>query len=196
MEERKGRVEGEDGWGRKGVKPVYLREESDSRLPANNPPLLSAFPRDSRSLFLLSSVFHSVFFSARFARLLLQMYCNSPSSLCFSSPSQTCLKKRQRRIASSIFLAAFEAAAPLRLPLVTPLFRGDISKKRSIVFLGGGEKGKEKNRGGEEACVSSEGACVCVCHPPPRLLFDSVRGPPVSTSRRRSQSRHSSRGGV
>lgn len=127
----------EGGWGggRKGVKPVYLREESDSRLPANNPPRLSAFsPRLPEPLPLKFLSFTPCFFSfsARSARQLLQIYCNSPSSLCFSSPpSQNMLKKKrqekQKPPPSSFLL--LKPAAPLKRSLVTPLFRGDISKK-------------------------------------------------------------------
>lgn len=191
------------GGRRKGVKPVYLWEESDSRLPANNPLRLSAFsPRLPEPLPLKFLSFTPCFFSfpARSARQLLQIYCNSPSSLCFSSPPrQNMLKKKrqekQKPPPSSFLL--FKPAAPLKRSPVTPLFRGDISKKAKHPSFR--PKKREKKRITEEKKpVSRWMARVPACVR--ALLFDSARGPPVSTSGRRSESchssRHSSRGGV
>lgn len=123
--------------------------------------LFPATPAVSSSQVLSFTLF---FFLARFARQHLQIYCNSPSSLCFSSPQSNMLQKNPEENSLLPFLSAFKATAPLRLSLVTPLFRGDISKKRSVIFWGAK---KEKKRRKEEKKPVSQCTCVRVSPPTP-----------------------------
>lgn len=104
---------------RKGVKPVYLREESDSRLPANNPPRLSAFsPRLPEPLPLKFLSFTPCFFHSphappgSFSKSTVTLH---HLSAFLPPPSQNMLKKKTRKAkTSSLFLPAFKAGRPTR----------------------------------------------------------------------------------